>query len=253
MCGAVGNLTDEHIIAKTVRKQLPPLTGVRRTFQGRTSGQWQALHVVLNDSVCKTCNGGWMRDLENDFVALVGPQLRNEGATRLNPDAQERLATWAIKTGLLLQLYSIAIGGQNAYAPQDNLTWLKEHVSPPPGSEVWFGRYDAQNTKVHWSRPGCLTGPEGTPVSYINAFTVGYIVFYVFGSDQQIVARRPGFNLASIKPPPWFSEIVVQTWPGNGDDAVWPHHKTLLFEQIDAFAMWPYARLPPTPPVDPGS
>jgi hypothetical protein len=255
MCGCTDDLTDEHVISKTVRKQLPLVTGVRRIFQGRTSGQRQVLHVVLEKAVCQTCNNGWMRDLENDFVALLGPQLRNERAARLNPDAQERVATWAIKTALLLQLYSIALDGKNAYAPQDNLTWLVDHVSPPPGSEVWFGRHNARNRQLHWSRPGAMYWHDTTPISYVNTFSVGYVVFYVLGNDVQIIAGRPRLSVASLKPPPRFSQVVVQIWPGNGDDAVWPSRESLEFDELDTFTNWPVVRLgePLTQPneVDP--
>lgn len=249
MCGSTDTLTDEHVISKTVRKQLPLLSLVRRIYQGRRSGGRQVLHVVLTKAVCKQCNGGWMAQLETDFVDLLGPQLRNEGAVRLNPSSAERVATWAVKTGLLLQLYSIALGGNNAWVSENNLRWLKDHVSPPPGAEVWMGRYNAENKQLHWSRPGCLIGKDGNPISFINAFTVGYVVFYVFGSDE-VVAGLPGFNLAALKPPPWFSEMVVQLWPGDGNDAVWPHRQSLRFDQLDRFAMWPMATVPPTPEGD---
>ena len=47
MCGGVGPLTDEHIISKTVCKQMPLLSGVTRHSAGRIASPTNVLHIVL--------------------------------------------------------------------------------------------------------------------------------------------------------------------------------------------------------------
>ena len=60
-----------------------------------------ALSVIVKP-VCAKCNGGWMSRLERDVVGFFGASFRGDDAVILDPSRQERLATWATKTALLL-------------------------------------------------------------------------------------------------------------------------------------------------------
>jgi hypothetical protein len=251
MCGSADNLTDEHIISKTVRGQVPGVRQVWRTYLGRRSRAHQTLNVVLADAVCCKCNGGWMKSLEDDFVEFIGPQIRAEGRLALNPSACERVATWAVKTGLLLEIYHAALGLDNTFAPENNRRWLAEHVSPPPRSEVWIGQYDFRKGHLHWSQPGSLlaevTGGPIVPVAYTSPFSIGFLVFYVFGHDLSITG--PG-DFASLNPPEWFREAFVKLWPRSDDLAFWPPYKRFDSDALVGLQSWIGARLPP-PPASP--
>ncbi len=64
------------------------------------------LAVVFHE-VCTGCNNGWMETLESVTRSILEPMLLGAapGSSRvLNPDHQAVLATWAVKTALLLTL-----------------------------------------------------------------------------------------------------------------------------------------------------
>jgi hypothetical protein len=252
MCGSSKDLTDEHVISKTVRRQVPGVKLVWRTYRGRRSRALQALHVVLKDAVCRTCNGGWMKELEDDFVALLGPQIRAEGGLALNPAASERAATWAVKTGLLLEIHHSGLGDSDTFAPTNNLRWLADHRSPPPGAEVWIGQYDFRGEhNVHWSQPlslGADVGRDGLPVrvAYTSPFTIGALAFYVFGRDLLLGTNAGDF--ASLDPPNWFGEVFVKLWPRAGDLAFWPPPKHIALDALPGLQSWIATRLDPLPP-----
>ena len=150
MCDGPGPLTDEHVISKNVRKQLPLLSAVTETFAGITSKPRNVLHLVLKKAVCAKCNGGWMSDLEDDVVAAIGFQFANAVTTRIDPSQQERIATWAIKTALLIEMHTSA-RGKGTYVPIDNVRWLAEHHTPPPRARVWMAGVNSQMKRLAWT------------------------------------------------------------------------------------------------------
>jgi hypothetical protein len=51
-----------------------------------------------------------MRDLENDLVKLIGSQISVPENIVIGSLGAQRIATWAIKTGLLLEIWTSAMG-----------------------------------------------------------------------------------------------------------------------------------------------
>lgn len=162
MCDGPGPLTDEHVISKTVRKQVPAIGKIRQVFAGQIGRQMNVVHMVLTRAVCETCNGGWMRELEDDLVLNLGPQMSSARYVCLNPLQQERTATWAVKTALLFETYA-SIKNIGAYVPTDNLCWLAEHHSPPPGCSVRLATVDIGTGLPFWSRAGTVADSVGNP------------------------------------------------------------------------------------------
>ena len=139
-CGRSERLTSDHVISRAVRKELRLKPGVTRHYGDETRYTGDTLSVKVKP-VCAKCNGGWMSRLERDVVTFFGASFRGDEAVILDPDRQERLATWAIKTALLLEEYATSVPSatRRVRIPQDNLRWLAEHSSPPPGAKVWMG------------------------------------------------------------------------------------------------------------------
>jgi hypothetical protein len=76
--------------------------------------------------VCINCNNGWMESLERDASPVLGPLLLGAapGASRvLDPDQQAILATWSVKTSLLLALSKFR-GQDYGWIPVSTLRWL---------------------------------------------------------------------------------------------------------------------------------
>lgn len=247
MCGGRGPLTDEHAISRTVRAQLPLLTKVVETFAGQSKSPVNVVHAVIDNCVCGPCNNEWMSKLETDFVRIMGSHIANPKITMFDPSEQERVATWAIKTALLLEIYVTALG-QGAYVPTDNLRWLAEHNSPPPGSRVWLAGVESQMKRAAWAQAGGLAIGSGEFVAYLATFSIGCVGFQVFG--RNVVDSKTGDfarDLSPLNPPEKLQQALVEFWPGNGDNACWPPSALINVDALPAVAAWPAATVPPPP------
>ena len=139
LCGKAGSLSREHVIPRWAAKEL----GAGRVVEERsgTARRLDALSVVL-PQVCVQCTTGRMNDLEQRTRPALGPMLRGPALpVRLDPSQQATLATWAVKTSLLLtyRKFNAQPGGR---IPQDSLGWLHQHshsAIPPPGARIWLG------------------------------------------------------------------------------------------------------------------
>lgn len=239
MCDGPGPLTDEHVISKTVRKQMPLLSNVTRTFAGHTSKPMNVLHIVLRKAVCSSCNGDWMRELEEDFVAIVGPRIAKPERVLLDPAEQERVSTWAIKTGLLLEVWTSA-QGRGSYVPTDNLRWLAAHHTPPAFAQVWMAGIHSQLRRLAWSQSGFLAIASGEKVACVATFTVGHLGFQVFARDIEY-PHKPGAvrRLAALEPPQSIRDATIAIWPAV-EAAVWPPNNTVLdLQALPQWAAWP--------------
>jgi hypothetical protein len=240
--GTKGGLNDEHVISRGIRRKMPVTTGVQAVSALEPVGRPRnVLHIVLKNAVCKTtCNGGWMSGLEKSFVKTFGTQLSAPTPRRLDPSQQERTGRWAVKTGLLLALWT---GVQNPpyYVPDDHLRWLPRHTMPPPGTRVWLGAVHNPGSRIAYQRSAALAMEmDEPPVAYFVTFSIGYLLFQVFGTEF-IDRQRGGAHreLPTIDPPPSLREALTNIWPGNGQDAVWPPARTIETSALDEIAGWP--------------
>jgi hypothetical protein len=137
-----GSLSTEHVVPKWVRKILRIGEAVKE-FSGTTYvGAAETLAIAFHE-VCVSCNTGWMEALEPVTRPVLGPLLLGAAPRTshvLHPDQQAILATWAVKTSLLLTLSKFR-GQDHGWIPARTLQWLYQHHDsrmPPPGARVWM-------------------------------------------------------------------------------------------------------------------
>ena len=97
-----------------------------------------ALFAHTVKAVCQRCNNGWMADLEARAERILAPLLRGE-PTALHPRHQKVLATWAVKTALVmshLRPWSEAI-------PRSEYREFFESQVPGPRHLVWIAQRNA--------------------------------------------------------------------------------------------------------------
>lgn len=243
-------MTDEHVISKGIRKRMPLRSKVTETFAGKKSGPRDVLHLVLKKAVCETCNHGWMKELEDDMLATIGNLFAIPVSTTLDPSQQERIATWAIKTALLIEMHT-SIRGEGSYVPVDNLRWLAEHHSPPPRARVWLAAIDSQSRRLAWSQSGALSLENREKVGCLCTFSIGNVGFQVFCMDITWPNNdRMRRTLAEIKPTPAVEAATTNIWPGPQRNVVWPpmqNKKRMVFslDALPEWAAWPSAYFPP--------
>ncbi|WP_402374989.1 hypothetical protein [Isoptericola rhizosphaerae] len=107
MCPARGRpKTREHVFGRWIMKRLP---GDLLTFEPHRAGPFgrdhsdvrgpMGLDALKVGRVCATCNGGWMSALEVDAARLIF-----QGDRDLDVDDARRLAHWALKTAVVLNV-----------------------------------------------------------------------------------------------------------------------------------------------------
>jgi hypothetical protein len=154
---------------------------------------------------------------------LPGPTL----PLVLDPAQQATLATWAVKTSLLLT-YRVFKGQSGGWIPADNLTWLYLHGRsdlPPPGARVWLGGIRPSDTATSRNlsasvQAGCLLDGAGDPVAHVGTFSLGHVLLQVFCCEAHNSARSYE-NEAWLAPAGQFRSALVQIAPSS-TDVSWP-------------------------------
>jgi len=154
---------------------------------------------------------------------LLGPAL----PVVLDPARQASLATWAVKTSLLLtyRKFKAQAGG---WIPADNLAWLYLHGrsdKPPPGARVWLGGIRPRDTAAPRNlsasvQAGCLLDKAENPVAHIGTFSLGHVLFQVFCCEAHNSA--PSSEADSwLAPVGHFRSALVQIAPPS-TEVSWP-------------------------------
>ena len=158
--------------------------------------------IDFTAQVCRTCSNRWLAVLEHDVKPLLGSLLQGRDQSLLSA-AQRLLATWAVKTALMLDLSGgrplISTGFYHDFRLQR---------SPLPSHIVWIGAY-RDSTHAAWARHGGLhvgISADEPPNAFSTTFTAFRVVFQIFGhftrggahpGGQQAPGSSAGTNLAT--------------------------------------------------------
>jgi hypothetical protein len=177
----------EHVIPQWLREALHIQGRVEEYSDERLVGTWDTLTIVLPE-VCVSCNTGWMNKLELRTRPILEPLLLGvKGGTSiiLDPSQQATLATWAVKTSLLLTTKKFR-NQTHSWIPKDNLDWLLLHGRsdrPPPGAHVWMGGLQTTD-RPSSVQAALLTDPDEQPAAQCSTFSVGCVLFQVFCCER---------------------------------------------------------------------
>lgn len=220
-CGQTGSLSREHVIPKWARKALGA-HGVIEERSGVTR-RMDALAVIL-PQVCTGCNTGWMNALEQRVRPFLAPMFLGSASALpvvLDPAQQATLATWAVKTSLLLTIRKFG-KGPGGWTPADNLEWLYRHRKSdmsPPGARVWLAGLrphdgSASRKLSASAQAWCKLDAAGEPVAHMGTFTVGYVLLQVFCREQRNSAPSPEID-AWLEPRGPYRSSLLQIAPSS--------------------------------------
>jgi hypothetical protein len=214
-CGTAGSLSTEHVVPKWVRKVLQIREPVREFNGTAYVGAAETLAIVFHE-VCVSCNTGWMESLERDASPVLGPLLlgAEPGTSRaLDPDQQAILATWAVKTSLLLALSKFR-GQDYGWIPVSTLQRLYRHHDarmPPPGTRVWMAGFSTSDLPAS-VQAACLYDASREPAAQCVTFSVGCVLFQVFATEQEDADLSPD-NEAWLAPKGLYTPALLQIAP----------------------------------------
>ena len=129
------------------------------------------------------CNHGWLSVLENDTKTVMepmifGPERGAPQSRTLTSGEQQLLATWAVKTALMLDL-----GTQPHVIPRFSYEQLRLYRCPLPNTIVLLGanRGDSRAIRVAHGGRNLGTVPAGAHDAFMTTITVFRVVFKVIG------------------------------------------------------------------------
>ena len=226
-CGTMQyQLTREHVIPQWARRSFDikgPVTVDAREEgldQRRRVGSMQHLNITLDDAICEDCNSIWLSRLERAVKPVLAPMAVSARQTTLSLMSQKLMATWAVKTALLLelafrQMYPVSRPVEGYRASQPEFAWLRARSEPPPRSLVWLGCWDCQQAiPVRYAPSSApLPAPDGSPVKgHFATFTVGFIAFQVFTVDY-VAAGQHDAAFWNDHAPEYLARALPRIWP----------------------------------------
>ncbi len=212
MCVFCGGkpLTKEHIWPKWARRKLTstaqepywkerlvgPLSHVPQVTatggEGRAYAEQHSaapLYSMTTRSVCASCNGGWMSQLEEEARPILEAMLSRHGRT-LHEDGQRILAAWAVKTALTFQQ---TLSPDRRLFPASDYSTLRESHEPSSMTRVWLSSY-AGGQVSSATYQGLAGTADRHPIMYSTTITLGPVAFQVMGSGHTVLVAPAGFR-----------------------------------------------------------
>jgi hypothetical protein len=172
--------------------------------------------VLRIRAVCKTCNNGWMSKLEQDTIPVLRPLLRDLSYP-LSSEEQILLASWAMKTGMVLD----SIYKHERFYQRNECQNVRENRAIPNGTIIWIGRYFGNGK--HAGLSDFSSDPSPHPKvgnGCVLTFIFGHVVFQILSARVGSDYKERWFKVAS-RPGRW-DELLTQIWPNNNRQFIWP-------------------------------
>jgi hypothetical protein len=229
-------ISGEHVWPNWIRKALrQPPTRVAFHRAGRPPREWRAtdMGVRVND-ICRPCNHGWMEHIESVTQPILTPAIRGE-ETELGVSDLDRLAVWALKTAMVVDLMTKA--PNSFFTDQErNALRTRAQLLPAEVLGVWMAAVEGVNhvasaidyraQYVFTSNPGAIPS-----LGYCVTLSVGHAAFQVFTirnfPDLRTVSRP--FPEAS------WTAAQLQLFPQPVGGVRWPPPESLDPERYSAF------------------
>jgi hypothetical protein len=183
--------------------------------------------------VCGECNHGWMSQLENINIPVIG-SLMQDISFSLDRQQQWYVAAWAIKTSMVMQA-STARSDAPFYNRAEH-EQLRLSLAIPALTQAWLGRYSGENRlgiygTYFWE--GGRPNEPGTIHGCANTIFVGCLAI------QVLTLRSPRDNSnrpITVEPStgPW-ETLLASIWPPSGS-VTWPPRRS--FRDKNPFP-WP--------------
>lgn len=232
-CGAEESLTKEHIFGEWLKDEFPSdaktthivgkmdwpkhvITREPITKDEKRTGNTRSRYAKV---VCKSCNNGWMSQLEAAAKPIV-LGLMNRSFRALGPKEQCAIATWATKVCMIAEW----IKSDKIHVTQEERDTLKNTRNPPKGWGLWIANY-AGGSWAHltvFQHRGNLFSPvvpqAGGKMHYGQSTIFGMkkVIFLVISSNFPGLVEQVGSRING-------APSIAQIWPqAHAKSILWP-------------------------------
>jgi hypothetical protein len=180
--------------------------------------EWPGPRVPVKN-VCKTCNGGWMSDLENAARRPMGCLLHDLSVS-LSPNDQQILATWCCKTAMVFE--SVKQDKNKFYSPTERQNLRAIHTLPTD-TFVWLGRC-AQSYLLHAESRKLRVKKPTKNSSVIDGCATTFVAKRLI-LQMLSIRRAPDSDVVNLKLEiqggNW-QRSLIQAWPRAERAVIWP-------------------------------
>jgi hypothetical protein len=172
--------------------------------------------VLRIRTVCETCNNGWMSKLEEDTIPVLRPLLLDLSIPR-SSEEQILLATWAMKTGMVLD----SIYKHVHFYQKDERQNLRENRTIPPGTVIWIGRFFGNGKHAGLADFSLDVMPDlKVAKGCVITFILGHVIFQILSVRCRADYKEQKIN-ATYRSGRW-NELLTKIWPNTGSQITWP-------------------------------
>ena len=167
--------------------------------------------------VCRTCNGGWMSQLESDAKTTIGP-LMHDLSFSLDAPQQETVSAWAVKTAMVVEATNRRT--RACCYTQQECEHLRLQRSIPIRTLAWLGRFSASGllatgTDIWLDIDGVKKAAHGC----VTTIIVGHLALQVLTAHLP-----PKYNSTTVPivcvNGPW-NDVLIPLFP-TSNRITWP-------------------------------
>jgi hypothetical protein len=176
--------------------------------------------VTIN-TVCHTCNNGWMSQLEEKNIPRLKPMLLNTPVT-LDRGGMKLLAEWAVKTAMVSDSIKPRHDNENFFTPSERIA-MRETRTMPTRTRVWIGALEGSHIGCYGTdftimKDGGKTriGTGSVATVYAGHFVAQTVTEHLnppYVNDQQFLIQPPSTIC---------DERLVEIYPNVLKKAEWP-------------------------------
>jgi hypothetical protein len=206
----------EDMFPKWILRRVKTGEPMVRQFEGGPKKLTESQKVRVR-CVCKHCNNGWMSQIEETSIPLIGNLLEDVSLT-LDTGAQELLAIWATKTAMIADKAREVF----PFYRRDECEALREKSTIPHGTAIWIGRFTGRTLSSITGGLVLKTETTGEKTAEVHVFTmaIGHLVFQVLTGHEMPGHANAHFALTP-NPGPW-TRLLTPIHPRLSPTVTWP-------------------------------
>lgn len=194
-------------------RRFPGSVGVTVEADRKETGhaEWRQFgHFAKTRFACKSCNNGWMSDLENVAKPIIEALLSNDPFV---PDAHQRelAARWTLKTAMVFE----AVGGRGWFYGSEERATVRSGIIPTGYMAFWAARcihlpgaYSAANNMFENAELS-TSGTHG----HVTTLAIGTLALQVITVRPSIaVPANAMIKIGGANVEPW-PQTALQLWP----------------------------------------
>jgi len=219
-------MTGEHIWPHWLNPLLPKTRYRNERVDDTVKSNWSTKELKQTANVvCKTCNEGWMSELEGRAKGLLADVIVSGRLTTFSHEDQRLLAAYAFQKSVIANYQTLGI------LPEPISTWAQRErfrltLAVPPEVRIWISSFQGRarysgRSNPRYARSDTDPAPLNDLDIYTHTYVVGHLVFQVLACRFRDLFNR-GVRVELPKQSAFWEPACQQIWPIETEIITWP-------------------------------